>query len=102
MRQVVNTEERKAEHGGPGAPGERIIRPDGPGEVRPHNGGSGSLAAPPGPPPPGEVLPPPDGSDIPIQEQEAPPVIPPPMPPPEGAEEHLERLRIQQDVGEKP
>ncbi|OJT16214.1 type II secretion system protein GspD [Archangium sp. Cb G35] len=80
MRRVLATEEQKAENGGPGQPGERILRPsspaDGPsqpssrdGEVSPSGGGSLTPAAEP----------------VPVQ--------PPPAP------EDQERLRIQPDTG---
>jgi general secretion pathway protein D len=86
MRRVVLTEEQKAENGGPGMSGERILRPAGsppasspvpagsPGEVPPRAGGSQTPAAP-----------------------EAPAVQPPSAPPPEDPE----RLRIQPDTGDQ-
>ncbi|MFE8596792.1 type II secretion system secretin GspD [Archangium violaceum] len=80
MRRVLAIEEQKAENGGPGQPGERILRPSSPaagssqpasrgGEVSPSEGGSLTPAAEP----------------VPVQ------------PPPAPADQ--ERLRIQPDTG---
>ncbi|KFA92482.1 type II secretion system secretin GspD [Archangium violaceum] len=80
MRRVLATEEQKAENGGPGQPGERILRPSGPaaGASQPSSRG-------------GEVSPSEGGSLTPAAEPV--PVQPPPAP------EDQERLRIQPDTG---
>jgi len=93
MRQVVNAEELKAENGGPGLPGERVIRPEAP--VRPSVRPSGPLVAPQREGTPGEVAPPPGSSEVPVPPGEPIPVQPPPPPSPE----EVERLRIQPDTG---
>lgn len=81
MRKVVQSEEQKAENGGPGMPGERVIRPapGSPGEVPPYNRDGSPDSQ--GVPPPGEPMP-----------AEPPPVFEPPPPSPE-------RLEVQPDKG---
>ncbi|WNG59580.1 type II secretion system protein GspD [Archangium gephyra] len=80
MRRVLAIEEQKAENGGPGQPGERILRPSSPeaGSSQPSSRG-------------GEVSPSEGGSLTPAAEPV--PVQPPPAP------ENQERLRIQPDTG---
>ena len=95
MRQVVSAEEQKAENGGPGLPGERVIRPEGSGEVRPYSRPAGAQPGPQNEGGPGEVPPPPGSSEVPVPPGEPVPVQPPPQPPPE----EVERLRIQPDTG---
>jgi general secretion pathway protein D len=86
MRQGVLDEEQKAENGGPGSPGERVVRPGGP------SAGT-SPAAPRG----GEGTAPAGGSVTPVPSEEPVPVKPPPAPP----SEDQERLRIQPDTGDE-
>ncbi|QRO00501.1 type II secretion system secretin GspD [Archangium violaceum] len=88
MRQVLYTEQSKVENGGPGLPGERVIRPEGSqAPAGPSSAGSAPTRA-------GEVPPPQEGSVSPVPSEE-PPVQPPPAPPAEDQE----RLRIQPDSG---
>ncbi|ATB37375.1 type II secretion system protein GspD [Cystobacter fuscus] len=89
MRRTVLTEEQKAENGGPGMPGERVLRP------------ANSTPAPSSTPAPagsavapGEVSPGARGLQTPAT-TETPEVRPPSAPPPEDPE----RLRIQPDTG---
>jgi general secretion pathway protein D len=84
MRRVVHTEEQKVENGGPGQPGERVVRPAGP--------ASGSSQPSPRA---GEVSPAEGGSLTPSGEPV--PVRPPPAPPSDDPE----RLRIQPDTGDE-
>lgn len=84
MRRVLATEEQKLENGGPGQPGERVLRPGGPAA------GSSQPASSAG-----EVSPDAGGSLTPSEEPV--PVQPPPAP---SAEEQ-ERLRIQPDTGDE-
>ncbi|HYO52898.1 type II secretion system secretin GspD [Archangium sp.] len=86
MRQVMHTEEQKVENGGPGQPGERVVRPAGP------STGSSRPATPDGEVSPGE-----GGSLTPVPSEEPVPVKPPPAPP----SEDQERLRIQPDTGDE-
>jgi general secretion pathway protein D len=91
MRRTVLTEEQKVENGGPGMPGDRVLRPS-----------SGAPAPSPAPSPgastvaPGEVSPGAGGLQTPAA-TETPEVQPPPAPPPENPE----RLRIQPDTGDQ-
>ncbi|WP_257458668.1 type II secretion system secretin GspD [Archangium lipolyticum] len=88
MRQVLYKEQSKVENGGPGLPGERVIRPEGAqAPASPSSAGSASTRA-------GEVQSPQEGSVSPVPSEE-PPVQPPPAPP----SEDQERLRIQPDTG---
>ncbi|WNG25075.1 type II secretion system protein GspD [Cystobacter fuscus] len=91
MRRTVLTEEQKAENGGPGMAGERILRPAN-GAPAPSPGATpapaGSAVAP------GEVSPGARGLQTPAT-TETPEVQPPSAPPPEDPE----RLRIQPDTG---
>ena len=82
MRRVLATEEQKVENGGPGQPGERVLRPANPaaGSTQPSSPG-------------GEVSPGAGGSLTPAAEPV--PVQPPPAP------EDSERLRIQPDTGDE-
>ena len=89
MHRVVYTESLKAENGGPGAPGERVITPESPGPVAPFNRPLGDSAPAEPVPPGGEAAPPPNGLEVPVQ--------PPPEPPPA----EVEQLRIQPDTGEE-
>ncbi|MDY7225438.1 type II secretion system secretin GspD [Hyalangium rubrum] len=97
MNQSVLREQQRAENGGPGGPGERVIRPNSaatPGSEAPSQGGQAPVPPageqPPTMPPPGmgaepevrEVQPPPPGSDGSVPAPETP-----------------ERLRIQPDTG---
>ncbi|MFY0530045.1 hypothetical protein ACN28I_45050 [Archangium gephyra] len=84
MRRVIATEEQKLENGGPGQPGERVLRPGGPAA------GSSQPA-----PRAGEVSPGAGGSLTPSEEPV--PVQPPPAP----SSEEQERLRIQPDTGDE-
>ncbi|WNG35267.1 type II secretion system protein GspD [Archangium violaceum] len=86
MRRVVQSEELKVENGGPGIPGERVLRPASPSPAP-------SQSAPRG----GEVPPAQGGSLAPVPSEEPVPVQPPPEPPPEDQE----RLRIQPDTGDE-
>ncbi|WP_375766562.1 type II secretion system secretin GspD [Archangium gephyra] len=84
MRKVIATEEQKVENGGPGQPGERVLRPGGP-------AAGASQSATPG----GEVSP---GAGRSLTPSEEPvPVQPPPAP----SSEEQERLRIQPDTGDE-
>ncbi|HEX8539798.1 MAG TPA: type II secretion system secretin GspD, partial [Cystobacter sp.] len=91
MRRTVLTEEQKVENGGPGMPGERVLRP-----------ANGTPAASPAPAPgasavaPGEVSPGAGSLQTPAA-TETPEVHPPSAPPPEDPE----RLRIQPDTGDQ-
>ncbi|EPX58585.1 general secretion pathway protein D [Cystobacter fuscus DSM 2262] len=93
MRRTVLTEEQKAENGGPGMAGERILRPasgtpaPSPGAAPAPTPGASSVA-------PGEVSPGAGGLQTPSA-TEAPEVQPPSAPPPEDPE----RLRLQPDTG---
>ncbi|PTL80430.1 type II secretion system secretin GspD [Vitiosangium sp. GDMCC 1.1324] len=87
MRQVVFTEEQKLENGGPGQPGERVVKPASP------------SPAPSQPAPrSGEVPPSTGGSLTPAPSEGPVPVQPPPSAPPP---EDQERLRIQPDTGDE-
>lgn len=94
MRRVLASEEQKLENGGPGMPGERVIRPEGSSSVQPASpspGGSRQTSTSEG----GEVSPSQGGSLTPVPSEEPTPVTPPPAPS-EG-----ERLRIQPDTEER-
>ena len=84
MRRVIATEEQKLENGGPGQPGERVLRPASP--------AAGSSQPSPRA---GEVSPGAGGSLTPSEEPV--PVQPPPAP----SSEEQERLRIQPDTGDE-
>jgi general secretion pathway protein D len=98
MNQAVLREQQRLENGGPGSPGERLIKPSGsvapgrPGAQAPAGaqGGQGTMVAPAAQPAPMET-----GTEV----REAPP-------PPQGSEESVptpestERLKIQPDTGE--
>jgi general secretion pathway protein D len=103
MRRVLQTEEQKLENGGPGQPGERVLRPAGAPlfNAPPSSSSSPSSASPPAAGPrwratsPGEAPTSPDGSVSPGPTSE-PSVVPPSSPPPENPEQ----LRLQPDTGE--
>lgn len=86
IRQGVLNEEQKLENGGPGSPGERVVRPN-----------AGSAATPPSAPRSGEGAGSAGGSVTPVPSEEPVPVQPPPAPP----SEDQERLRIQPDTGDE-
>ena len=93
MRRVLRTEEQKLENGGPGNPGERVIRPEGTSGMQPASPsapGTRSTSTRGG-----EVSPAQGGSLAPVPSEEPTPVQPPPAPPEE------ERLRIQPDTEER-
>ncbi|MCY1015385.1 type II secretion system secretin GspD [Pyxidicoccus sp. MSG2] len=94
MNQAVLKEQQRAENGGPGANGERIISPAGQAPVRPNGrttpapSPAPAQGTPPGEPPVREVEPPPAGSDQPVPGAPATPESP-------------ESLRVQPDQGEQ-
>jgi general secretion pathway protein D len=107
MNQSLIREQQKVENGGPGSPGERVIKPGGVGNMRPSSTPSGEQAPVPEqgeqPPMPPESTPPaenapgvetgPDVREVPAPPQGSEESVPPPESP--------ERLRIQPDtVGE--
>ncbi|QSQ18619.1 type II secretion system secretin GspD [Pyxidicoccus parkwayensis] len=102
MNQSVLKEQQRAENGGPGANGERIIAPSSqapaPANGRPAPGSSPAPApgTPPAEPPVREVEPPPGGSEQPVPVT---PTQPSETPAPEAPSP--ENLRVQPDTGEQ-
>ena len=99
MHRVVRTEEQKLENGGPGQPGERVLRPAGTSAVAPGPGTAPAPAAaqPSARPsaPAGEATPGTEGSQTSVP-SESPAPAPAPAPPPP---ENPERLGLQPDTG---
>jgi general secretion pathway protein D len=100
MNQAVLKEQQRAENGGPGANGERIIAPASQspartnGRTAPAPSPAPAQGTPPGGPPVREVEPPPGGSDQPVPGAPAQPSEP-------AAPESPETLRVQPDQGEQ-
>ncbi|WP_163996780.1 type II secretion system secretin GspD [Pyxidicoccus caerfyrddinensis] len=100
MNQAVLKEQQRAENGGPGANGERIIAPASQapartnGRTAPAPSPAPAQGTPPGEPPVREVEPPPGGSDQPVPGAPAQPSEP-------AAPESPESLRVQPDQGEQ-
>lgn len=106
MNQAVMKEQQRAENGGPGAAGERIIAPASQSPA-PANGRTAPAPAPApaptGEPPVREVAPPPGGSDEPVPAAPAPQTSEQPAPdsPPAPGEASPESLRVQPDQGDQ-
>jgi general secretion pathway protein D len=107
MNQTVLKEQQRAENGGPGAPGERIIAPASPAPApssgRPAPMPRSSTPAPGGGPEVREVAPPPGGSEEPVPAVPAPQPSEAPAPesPPAPEDASTESLRIQPDPGDQ-
>jgi general secretion pathway protein D len=99
MNQAVMKEQQRAENGGPGMPGERIIAPASPANGRTLPAPAPTPGAPQGEPEVREVAPPPGGSDEPVPAPR--PEAPAPESPPAPEDVSPENLRIQPDVGEQ-
>ncbi|MFP2909005.1 type II secretion system secretin GspD, partial [Pyxidicoccus sp. 3LFB2] len=104
MNQAVMKEQQRAENGGPGMPGERIIGPAGsPANKRAVPAPAPTPGAPQGEPAVREVAPPPGGSDEPVPTAPAPqsPETPAPDSPPAPEEASPETLRIQPEPADQ-
>jgi general secretion pathway protein D len=103
MNQAVMKERQRAENGGPGMPGERLIAPASPAPVPPSRGPApapeSSVGVPEGEPPVREVAPPPEGS---VPAAPAPQTFgTPPDSPPAPEDAPTENLRIQPEMGDQ-
>ncbi|MBZ4417111.1 type II secretion system secretin GspD [Myxococcus sp. RHSTA-1-4] len=103
MNQTVLKAQQRAENGGPGAPGERIIGPASPAPAPSGKRQAPAQESPAGEPPVREVAPPPGGSEesVPAAPAPQPSETPAPESPPAPEDASTEGLRVQPDSGDQ-